>query len=137
MRIVRETWQATSLLIISLTAHNLRRRDALGRVASVDHDPSGFHDLAVGIGAVIGHDHHHVGAADGGKELLRAQPRNAQVWSDAGMFYAKSVHNYAKAVACLDRAIRLDSTKVAYYENLGSAQILSGQHRAAVQTLRD
>jgi Flp pilus assembly protein TadD len=69
------------------------------------------------------------------EEVARAHPRNAQLWSDMGLFFANTVHDYAKAVEYFDRAIQLDSTKVGYYENLGYAQILNKQPRAAVQTL--
>jgi Flp pilus assembly protein TadD len=69
------------------------------------------------------------------EEVARANPRNAQLWSDMGLFFANTAHDYGKAVEYLDRAIQLDSTKVGYYENLGYAQILNKQPRAAVQTL--
>ena len=69
------------------------------------------------------------------EEVARANPRNAQLWSDMGLFFANTAHDYGKAVEYLDRAIQLDSTKVGTYENLGYAQILNKQPRAAVQTL--
>jgi len=69
------------------------------------------------------------------EELARAHPRDAQLWSDVGLFFAKSAHDYPKATEYLARVVQLDSTKVAFYENLGYAQILNGQHRAAVETL--
>ncbi len=74
-------------------------------------------------------------AASVREELVRANPRNAQLWSDTAMFFANRAHNYPKAVEYLHQAMQLDSTKVAYYENLGYAQILNGQARAAVRTL--
>ncbi len=74
--------------------------------------------------------------ADGVYErLVRAQPRNAQAWEEAGRFLARTRKDYVRATDYLKRAIALDSTKVAYYENLGSTQILDGKHRAALQTL--
>jgi len=67
--------------------------------------------------------------------FLRAQPRNAQAWGETGLFFARSVHDYTRAIEYLERAISIDSSKVAFYENLGSTQLLSKQPRAAVQTL--
>ncbi len=71
------------------------------------------------------------------ENLVRAQPGNAETWEQAGLFFAKRRGDYPKAIDHLKRAIALDASKVSYYENLGSAQILSGQHRAAVQTLEE
>ncbi len=68
------------------------------------------------------------------EDLLRRQPRNAAAWADAGRLVATYRHDYTKAADYLARAIDLDSTKVAYYENLSSVQIVLGQPRAAVQT---
>jgi len=68
-------------------------------------------------------------------QLLRDQPRDARAWEEAGRFFAKTRHDYARATGCLETAIALDSTQVSYYENLGSTQILNGQERAAVRTL--
>src|SRR6185503_3883281 len=58
-----------------------------------------------------------------------------QGWEEAGRFLARTRKDYVRATDYLKRAIALDSTKVAYYENLASTQILNGQHRAALQTL--
>src|SRR2546426_7977564 len=69
------------------------------------------------------------------EEFLRAQPRNAQAWGETGLFYARSVHDYPRAIDYLERAISIDSSKVSFYENLGSTQLLNKEPRAAVQTL--
>jgi len=69
------------------------------------------------------------------EKLVRFQPRNAMGWREAGQFYARTRHDYARASDYMKTAIALDSSKVSYYEDLGSVQILNGQQRAAVQTL--
>ena len=69
------------------------------------------------------------------EEFVRAQPRNAQAWEEAGRFLARTRHDYPRAIDYMKRALALDSSKVSFYENLGSAQIMNGERRAAIQTL--
>src|SRR6185369_1599603 len=51
---------------------DLRGADALGGVPRVHDDGGRVHDLAVQIGAVVGHDHHEIGGAHGRDQVLRA-----------------------------------------------------------------
>jgi tetratricopeptide (TPR) repeat protein len=69
------------------------------------------------------------------EKLVQTQPRNALAWEEAGRFYSRAHHDYARAIDYFRRAIALDPSKASIYENLGSVQILNGQHRDAIQTL--
>jgi tetratricopeptide (TPR) repeat protein len=105
---------------------------AYRKVLNVDPGQS---DLATHVAALLIRQERYPEAIDVLKDAIKANPRDAQPYTQLAMIYARYLKKTDQAIDYANQAIRIDPKSIDAYQQLYEIEVSAGEEKKAIQSL--